>query len=393
MCRRLCHPDDVDHKIADCREKCTRMIKDCGHACQRDCSAVCGGCSVPSSVALECGHVVAVSCARAVAIRDGRESMPLCKALVDNVRPKCGHMQRMTCIDARAVPLRCGVRCDGVLACGHKCTSMCVDCRAASPNQHASVCQHPCERTLMCGHTCKATPCHVGGSCPPCEQACNVRCEHSLCALTCRRPCASCVQACGWRCTVQHGDAMLRCEMPCGSPCVRVPCDVRCETMLACGHRCPSLCGEPCVDARFCVECAAAGSPATANTAQQLVDVIVNTTLAELDLNEPGCELLPLRCGHALTRESLDGMCKLRHFYAYDDGKQRWTHALPLHAIDPADVGTSMPVCPLCRAPITGVRRYGRVLNWFTLVSIQRKWQIDTQVCKNLIHFDCRTFL
>jgi hypothetical protein len=107
--------------------------------------------------------------------------------------------------------------------------------------------------------------------------------------------------------------------------------------------------------------------------------MIVQTTLAELDLDEPGCELLLLRCGHALTRETLDGICKLRQFYEYDDKTQRWVRALPLDSIDPKEVGTSMPACPLCRAPIVGIRRYGRVLNWFTLVVIQRKWQIDVQ--------------
>lgn len=107
--------------------------------------------------------------------------------------------------------------------------------------------------------------------------------------------------------------------------------------------------------------------------------MIIQTTLAELDLDEPGCELLSLRCGHAFTRETLDGICKLRQFYEFDDKTQRWMRALPLDSIDPKEVGTSMPACPLCRAPIVGIRRYGRVLNWFTLVVIQRKWQIDIQ--------------
>jgi hypothetical protein len=42
------------------------------------------------------------------------------------------------------------------------------------------------------------------------------------------------------------------CPLPCGAPCVRLPCDKRCSRRLACGCLCPSVCGEPCPDPRFC---------------------------------------------------------------------------------------------------------------------------------------------
>jgi hypothetical protein len=35
--------------------------------------------------------------------------------------------------------------------------------------------------------------------------------------------------------------------LPCGAPCDRLPCNLRCEKKLRCGHRCPGLCGEVCL--------------------------------------------------------------------------------------------------------------------------------------------------
>lgn len=46
-----------------------------------------------------------------------------------------------------------------------------------------------------------------------------------------------------------------RCDLPCGAPCRRLPCNQRCTKLLSCGHRCPSLCGEPCPNKKFCIKC------------------------------------------------------------------------------------------------------------------------------------------
>lgn len=46
-----------------------------------------------------------------------------------------------------------------------------------------------------------------------------------------------------------------RCDMACGAPCRRLPCNQRCPKLLPCGHRCPSLCGEPCPNRKFCIKC------------------------------------------------------------------------------------------------------------------------------------------
>ncbi len=46
-----------------------------------------------------------------------------------------------------------------------------------------------------------------------------------------------------------------KCMLPCGAPCMRRPCDLRCEKLLACEHRCPCVCGELCPKTKFCVVC------------------------------------------------------------------------------------------------------------------------------------------
>lgn len=46
-----------------------------------------------------------------------------------------------------------------------------------------------------------------------------------------------------------------KCDLPCGAPCSRLPCDKRCCKELSCGHQCPGICGEVCPSERFCIHC------------------------------------------------------------------------------------------------------------------------------------------
>lgn len=64
--------------------------------------------------------------------------------------------------------------------------------------------------------------------------------------------------------------------MPCAAPCDHVPCSLRCEKMLSCGHQCPSVCGEVCPLDKFCQSC---GSEDVKDT---LVDLIVGETYKEV---------------------------------------------------------------------------------------------------------------
>jgi hypothetical protein len=106
--------------------------------------------------------------------------------------------------------------------------------------KHSS-CKLKCSKPLSCGHPCSSS-CHRGKPCPPCTAKCPVSCEHTRCGKTCNLPCAPCAEPCGWSCSHQGA-----CSLPCGAPCDRLPCNVRCEKKLKCGHRCPGLCGDACL--------------------------------------------------------------------------------------------------------------------------------------------------
>jgi hypothetical protein len=361
-CRRLCHPDDRQHRIPSCREPCMRVAP-CGHACVRLCEQTCE-CREMIDVKYPCGHTHRLACS--VARQQAR--WPPCAVVVTNQpMPHCAHKRDVRCSELRSGALVCTALCGrSIAACGHACERRCTDC-APAPAAHAPECEKRCERALMCGHTCGVTPCHSADECPPCGQQCTLACEHSGCERACHATCPSCAHPCAWKC--EHHS----CELPCASLCERALCDVRCALLLACGHRCPSLCGERCPSSSYCVECcAAAPTKETLKTRDSVVDLLVHTTLAELDLSEAGCELLVLSCGHAFTRETLDGQCEMAHFYR--DGAP-----VPVAALA-AVVSATPPRCPTCAVPISGVRRYSRVMNWYALATVQRKWQINAQL-------------
>ena len=382
VCRRQCHPDDAEHRVADCRERCQRLVEACGHACERRCSDPCGGCTVPIDVALPCGHERRdVDCAAVIAWNEGGVA-PACIAQVDVSFKRCAHTRRVAC--GKRASAKCTAQCGRVLACGHACQRRCVECRRGKGE--CGPCEQACERVLMCGHECGQRPCHSADECPPCVAACNVACEHSQCGRACFEPCPACAEPCAWRC------AHARCALPCASLCERPLCNARCDKELACGHRCPSLCGEAC-PADSCPQCAGA------QRANQVVCFVMHTTLGEHAVDEPGSELLRLRCGHALTRETLDGLCQVDRFYvAIGDGAAAAArgefveHAQPvalseliareqLPDDDQRSIKSEPPRCPApgCRAVVAGVRRYSRIMNWFALSVVQRKWQIRAQ--------------
>ncbi|CAB4430544.1 unnamed protein product [Rhizophagus irregularis] len=76
-----------------------------------------------------------------------------------------------------------------------------------------------------------------GKNVPPCKDNCTVICEHTSCNKRCLEPCAVCAENCSWECEHQG-----RCELSCGVPCYRLPCNERCNKILECGHNCAGVC-------------------------------------------------------------------------------------------------------------------------------------------------------
>ncbi|RHY80929.1 hypothetical protein DYB26_015893, partial [Aphanomyces astaci] len=151
-----------------------------------------------------------------------------------------------------------------------------------------------------------------------------------------------------------------RCPLPCGSPCIQLPCDVRCPNLLECGHQCPGLCGEPCnVPCRHC---------ASADLKHQVVDLILQLTLEDHDPNDSPLVALP--CGHSFSIETLDGYLELDKYYRKQDGV--WTEVAPL-SMQLVD-GQTNKSCPQCRHPIDRVNRYGRILHFHEVYASERKY-------------------
>src|SRR5437870_3176866 len=97
-----------------------------------------------------------------------------------------------------------------------------------------------CGKLLFCGHKCKKY-CHEGTECPPfCKSNCMISCRHTTapCDKSCSEPCSVCARKCSWECEHQG-----KCELNCGTPCYRLPCNKRCDKTLNCGHKCMGICG------------------------------------------------------------------------------------------------------------------------------------------------------
>lgn len=385
VCKRMCHPDDPDHFSFKCLELCNKMLP-CGHACHKSCFDKCGDCKEDIVLNLPCGHAIVVPCGK-------KEEPRTCSELVNIIMPLCQHPATLPCLVANQVrrgdkpamfscQTPCGVQNSN---CGHTCSNPCGKCSRKTMNMGGSLnadgvlvrtvhppCKRPCDRDLFCGHRCAAKSCHGASECPPCASvACLVACEHSKCGRECKSTCAACSEPCSWRC--EHQGA---CPLPCGSPCIRLPCDRRCEKLLDCGHQCPSVCGERCPERQFCQHCG------RAEVLDTVVDVIMGATLREHDPNDS--PVIVLSCNHAWTMETLDGHLRMGEVYSRDG--LRWLLPLPL-------IGQQMPrpTCPTCRHPISGTKRYGRILNHVTIDYMQRKFIINSMGVAGKLLNDCDT--
>ncbi|PYI11934.1 P-loop containing nucleoside triphosphate hydrolase protein [Aspergillus sclerotiicarbonarius CBS 121057] len=342
ICAVKCH-SERQHKAVRCMELCTRM-RDCGHACAKKCHESCGECvEMVYNVPLPCGHIAErVECKHMRDLGKVRCTKPVVRTM-----DGCGHIMKIRCFE-NTDTMRCSNRCDSPLACGHSCRHLCWQCRYVVGDlyhiNHGS-CQSACGRGFAtCSHACRR-PCHQGTACPPCDLTCEVRCRHSRCANKCSEPCPPCAEPCGWGC--EHRE---RCKLPCAVPCSNLPCSVRCEKKLCCGHRCPGLCGERCPDSRYCRDCC--GQDILA----QNVDMIEFRTYEDINVDED--PLVFLSCGHFYTASSLDGIMGMSDHYEMEQSTGKII-APKLHRI--LDSGRPKG-CPECRTPLRDIDRYNRII-------------------------------
>ncbi|KAL6921145.1 hypothetical protein FSST1_005171 [Fusarium sambucinum] len=156
----------------------------------------------------------------------------------------------------------------------------------------------------------------------------------------------------------------LACTAPCAAPCNWVPCSLRCDKLLDCGHQCPSLCGEVCPSSKFCQVCA------TDDIKSVCVDFIMMTEYRDIDLDEEPC-VFP-NCGHFLAVSSMDGQMDMAAHYTLDaDG-------LPtqiLRSSEPFSLdGQDIKSCATCRGSLRSISRYGRIVRRAMLDEATKKF-------------------
>ncbi|KAJ7593988.1 hypothetical protein C8J56DRAFT_777276 [Mycena floridula] len=344
VCPYKCHPDDPAHIAVTCVQDCSRLCAR-GHPCSRPCANDCGQCmfEIPG-VQLPCGHrPTSLFCYQ----MDDLTAVP-CTEVVEKALPTCEHSTKMRCMDNPSEK-SCTATCLGTMACcGRDCNSKCSECQHLTGITTETLIKtrtkhqpHPCKKPLYCAHLC-VNSCSQDHSCTTsCQEACRQECIHSICRRNCSTPCAPCQKNC------PH----FTCPVPCGSVCVRLPCDKRCEKTLNCGHQCPSVCGEDC-ETQKCPACA---SP---DEKDNIVDLIMGITLREIPQDAIELDELIItlpKCRHTFTVETLDGICSMNDVYLKDE-TGKWTNLQP--ARDSSK--NSPPVCPTCRASITSPR-YGRI--------------------------------
>lgn len=165
-----------------------------------------------------------------------------CQQMVKKSYSACEHSRMVKCSEDVSSE-KCRENCGTYLTCcGRNCQSSCSDCQDLSPRnaensliQRTSHGRHPCRKVLFCGHPCQEG-CSENHECTKkCMKQCQRSCRHSVCAKACHIVCAPCAEPCSWECP--HAG---RCPLPCGSICLRLPCDERCTKVLPCGHLCLS---------------------------------------------------------------------------------------------------------------------------------------------------------
>jgi hypothetical protein len=235
-CTGRCHSDTLHHAVK-CLAPCLRPKNGCNHACPLRCGDPCHNkCLVKleNAILLPCGH--RLSSPRCWEAQD--PAAVRCMEMVTKEVPGCEHKVRVKCHeDVTAAEYKCTSACGNHRTCGHSCTSSCFRCNTRKDGkvteQNHGICSQRCGRKYStCQHSCSQS-CHGDAPCQPCKERCEVRCSHSRCSKACSEPCDPCAQAtCESRCV--HS----KCTAPCAAPCNWVPCSLRCEMKLDCGHQC-----------------------------------------------------------------------------------------------------------------------------------------------------------
>ncbi|KAL9057566.1 MAG: hypothetical protein Q9206_002298 [Seirophora lacunosa] len=164
----------------------------------------------------------------------------------------------------------------------------------------------------------------------------------------CNRKCTSRLN-CGHACINKCHSEALHNAVRCLERCQRIKkgCDHACP-------KCPSVCGEICPEARYCQKCA------DKSVKDTMVDYIMGSTYAEINLDETPC-IVP-SCGHILTLESMDGHMEIASYYTVSDDPCVENSIMGLKSGSLPFSTSELKNCPMCRNPLRNINRYGRIV-------------------------------
>lgn len=202
-CGLPCHGYDRSHEMFKCMKPCVRKCPN-NHGCELQCWQNCSQCTIPVLTEFErCGHRSEIPCHETA---NPRCPLPCPRSF------ECGHACPKKC--GAVCPIRCVVTVSVKGKCGHDIYVMCYE----SSSDLSRRCKEPCKETLSCGHRCLLE----------CKDLC--QCKVMVTA----------VGECG------HEN-----QMPCfisQSPAdiTRWHCNHPCKKSLPCGHPCLLMCKEVC---------------------------------------------------------------------------------------------------------------------------------------------------
>ncbi|MCJ1286467.1 hypothetical protein MMC26_005812 [Xylographa opegraphella] len=134
------------------------------------------------------------------------------------------------------------------------------------------------------------------------------------------------------------------------------------------------VCGEICPEPRYCQRCA------DKSVTDTMVDYILGSTYAEIDLDESPC-IIP-SCGHILTLESMDGHMEIaNYYYIISDDTTCENSIIGLKSRSVPFSTSELKNCPMCRSPLRNINRYGRI--------VRRAW-IDEATKKFIVWANAR---
>ena len=161
--------------------------------------------------------------------------------------------------------------------------------------------------------------------------------------------------------------------MPCALPCDVLPCSLRCEEYLSCGHQCPSVCGESCPCTEFCQQCA---STTIKQTPVDFGSLIAIGTLRYQDIELDETPILVPACGHIILMATLDRhMGFSDHYKASKNGQ-----SVAFHPECPPLSVHEVKRCPHCQGSLRNLNRYNRLIKRSTIDESTKKFILQSNM-------------